>query len=42
MTELQRIERAVNVTLGKALAFGIYVVILGLRELVQTIRRRWS
>jgi hypothetical protein len=42
MTELQRVERIVNTTVGKALAFGIYLLILGLRELVQTIRRRWS
>jgi hypothetical protein len=42
VTELQRIERMVNLTVGKALAFGVYVAILGLRELVQTIRRRWS
>lgn len=42
MTELQRVERMVNLTVGKAIAFGIYLLILGLRELVQTIRRRWS
>jgi hypothetical protein len=42
MTDLQRVERMVNMTVGKALAFGVYVLILGLRELVQTIRRRWS
>jgi hypothetical protein len=42
MTELQRVERVVNMTVGKALAFAIYVAILGLRELGQTIRRRWS
>jgi hypothetical protein len=42
MTELQRVERIVNMTVGKAIAFGIYVAVLGLRELVQTIRRRWS
>ena len=35
MTELQRVERVVNMTVGKALAFGIYVVILGLRELIR-------
>jgi hypothetical protein len=39
MTELQRVERMVNMTLGKALAFGIYLPLLVIRRVIDAVRQ---
>ena len=42
MTELQQVERLVNLTVGKVITFGIFLLILGTRGLLHAIGRWWA
>jgi hypothetical protein len=42
MTELQQVERLVNLTVGKLLAFGIFILMLGARFLFYMVGRWWG